>query len=104
MVRHMPESKPVRFGIIGCGTASIPVCEAITSSPLTEFVSVYDVNEDLANDLGQRFQVPAVKTLDELLEDPRVDAIYIAVPHYLLASLARKGLEAGKHVLVEKPL
>jgi predicted dehydrogenase len=100
----MPESKPVRFGIIGCGTASIPVCEAITSTPLTDLVGVYDVNEDLANDLGQRFNVPVVKTLDELLEDPRVEAVYIAVPHYLLAPLARKVLEAGKHALVEKPL
>jgi len=100
----MPESKPVRFGIIGCGTASIPVCEAITSSPFAELISVYDVNEDLASDLGQRFQVQAVKTLEELLGNPAVEAVYVAVPHFLLATLARQGLEAGKHVLAEKPL
>ena len=104
VVKRMSELKPVRFGIIGCGTASIPVCEAITSTPLTHLVSVYDVNEDLASDLGQRFRVPPVKTLDELLENPSVDAVYIAVPHSLLAPLARKVLEAGKHALVEKPL
>src|ERR1051325_907560 len=103
-VRRMPESKPVRFGIIGCGTASIPVCEAITSSPFAELISVYDVNEDLASDLGQRFQVQAVKTLEELLGNPAVEAVYVAVPHFLLATLARQGLEAGKHVLAEKPL
>ena len=44
MVKAMPEMKPVRFGIVGCGSASIPVCEAIAASPLTELAAVYDVN------------------------------------------------------------
>ena len=100
----MPETKPVRFGIVGCGTASIPVCEAIVASPLTELAAVHDVNEALADDLQQRFQVKKAKTLDELLTDPMVDALYIAVPHYLLAPLTYQTLEAGKHALTEKPL
>ena len=43
-------------------------------------------------------------TLDELLGDAGIDAVYIAVPHDRLASLARQALESGKHALVEKPL
>ena len=104
MDRSMPETKPVRFGIIGCGSASIPVCEAITASPLTDLTAVYDVNEDLAADLTQRFQVRKMETLDELLTNPNVDAVYIAVPHHLLAPLTQQTLEAGKHALTEKPL
>ena len=104
MVKAMPESKPIRFGIIGCGTASIPVCEAITASPLTELTAVYDLNHDLANDLSERFQVPAMDTLEELLTNPKVDAAYVAVPHHLLALLTQQALQAGKHVLTEKPL
>ena len=104
MVKVMPESKPIRFGIVGCGTASIPVCEAITASRLTELTAVYDVNHDLANDISQRFNVPAMDTLDELLSSPTVDAAYIAVPHYLLAPLTKQVLETGKHALTEKPL
>jgi predicted dehydrogenase len=100
----MPETNPLRFGIVGCGTASIPVCEAILVSPLTELVAVYDVNEHLADDLHERFHVQKTKTLDELLANPSVDAVYIAVPHYLLASLTQQALEAGKHALTEKPL
>ena len=103
-VRAMPESKLIRFGIIGCGTASIPVCEAIAASPLTELTALYDVNHDLANDIGQRFHVPMMDTLDELLTNPMVDAAYIAVPHYLLAPLTRQALQSGKHVLTEKPM
>jgi predicted dehydrogenase len=100
----MSETRPVRFGIIGCGTASIPVCEAIVASPLVELAAVYDVNEALADDLCQRFQVQNVDTLDEMLIDPTVDAVYIAVPHYLLAPLTQRALEAGKHAFTEKPL
>ena len=104
MGKDMPESKPIRFGIIGCGTASIPVCVAIADSPLAELAAVYDVNPDLANDIIQRFQVRKMETLEELLADSTVDAVYVAVPHYLLVPLTRRVLESGKHALTEKPL
>jgi len=100
----MPETKPVRFGILGCGSASVPVCEAIVASSLTELAAVYDVNHELATDLSGRFHVPAMDTLDQLLTNPGVDAVYIAVPHYFLAPLTQQTLEAGKHALTEKPL
>src|SRR5215213_4461661 len=100
----MPETKPVRFGILGCGSASVPVGEAIVASPLAELAAVYDVNQELAKDLGGQFHVPAVEPLGALLTHPGVDAVYIAVPHYLLASLTQQTLEAGKHALTEKPL
>jgi predicted dehydrogenase len=100
----MGEPGALRFGIIGCGSASIPVGEAMTTSPWTELVAVYDVNSDLAEDLGARFEARKAETLEALLSDPTVDAVYIAVPHYLLAPLTRRVLEAGKHALTEKPL
>jgi predicted dehydrogenase len=100
----MPERNPLRFGIVGCGTASIPVCEAILASPLTELAAVYDVDEELAVDIHRRFQVQKTTSFDELLTHPAVDAVYIAVPHYLLAPLTQQALEAGKHALTEKPL
>ena len=104
MVTSMPKTTLVRFGIVGCGSASVPVCEAILASPLTELAAVYDVNEELADDLHQRFKVRKMNSLDELLASPTVDAVYIAVPHYLLAPLTQQTLEAGKHALTEKPL
>ena len=100
----MPEKSLVRFGIVGCGSASVPVCEAFVASPFTELTVVYDVNHDLADDLSRRFNVRAMETFEEFLTDPGVDAVYIAVPHYLLAALTQKTLEAGKHALTEKPL
>jgi predicted dehydrogenase len=104
MVKGMLKTAPTRFGIVGCGSASIPVCEAIVASPLTELAAVYDVNENLADDIHQRFQVQKMESLEELLTNQTVDAVYIAVPHFLLAPLTRQTLEAGKHALTEKPL
>jgi predicted dehydrogenase len=100
----MPETGALRFGMIGCGSASIPVCEAITALPDIELTAVYDLNSELANDISQRFDTRPVATLDALLADPRVDVIYTAVPHHLLTPLTHKVLEAGKHALTEKPL
>jgi predicted dehydrogenase len=100
----MSDVKPLRFGVVGCGSASVPVCEAILKSPLAELTAVYDVNEDLADDISQRFQAWKMESLDDLLTDQMVDAVYVAVPHYLLAPLTQRTLEASKHALVEKPL
>ncbi len=71
----MPESRPLRFGIIGCGTASVPVGAAILASPFTTLSAVYDVNPQMANDLAQHFQVQATGTLEELLHNSNVDAV-----------------------------
>ncbi len=100
----MPETGALRFGIVGCGSASVPVCEAITAAPLTELTAVYDLNQELAEDLSQRFHASALETFEDLLASPTVDVVYVAVPHHLLAPLTRQVLEAGKHVLTEKPL
>jgi len=100
----MPEVGALHFGVVGCGSASIPVCKAITASPLTELAAVYDVNRNIGEDLSQRFQVPLFETFEDLLASESIDAVYIAVPHYLLAPLTKQVLETGKHALTEKPL
>ncbi len=94
----------VNFGIIGCGGAAVPVGEAISTSPLASLAVVHDVDLSLARDFGERYQVPFTGEVEALLSDPSVQAVYIGVPHDLLAPLARRALEAGKHVLVEKPM
>jgi UDP-N-acetyl-2-amino-2-deoxyglucuronate dehydrogenase len=93
-----------RFGIIGCGSAAVPVCEAIAHLPNTALARVHDINAELARDLGERYSVPYTTDLNKLLRDPELDALYIAVPHHLLSELAKQSLKANKHALVEKPL
>lgn len=96
--------RKVGLGIIGCGGAAVPVAQALAGSAVAQLAAVHDHNPDLARDLGASHNVPCAETLDALLADPTVQAIYVAVPHDQLAPLARRALEAGKHALVEKPL
>lgn len=92
------------FALLGCGGAAVPVARALAASPVARLAAVHDLHLDLARDLGAQHHATVAATLDELLADAEVQAVYIAVPHNQLAPLARRVLEAGKHALVEKPL
>ena len=100
----MTDAAKLRIGIIGCGGAAVPVASALAASPVAQLAAVHDRSPALARDLGAQWDVPCAESLDDLLADPGVQAVYIAVPHDQLAPLARRALEAGKHALVEKPM
>jgi len=100
----MPDGPKLRFGIIGCGGAAMPVAEALAASPVAALTAAYDLNPALAQDVAKRFGARAHASLEALLADADVQAVYIAVPHSQLAPLAAQALRAGKHALVEKPL
>ena len=94
----------LRFGVIGCGSAAMPVAKALSTSEVAELAAVHDLNPALARDLAERYGARVHDTLPALLADPSIQAVYIAVPHHLAAQLAAQALRAGKHALVEKPM
>ncbi len=76
------------------------------NNPKIQFTAVYDVNEKAAQKVATRNQATnmvAYSTLEEFLHS-NIDAVLIAVPHYLHEELVIKAAEAGKHVLCEKPM
>ena len=74
-------------------------------NPEAELIAVADPSRERRTGFGERFGVPNVlESADELLALDSVDAVYIAVPNYLHVPLAAQALEAGKHVILEKPL
>jgi len=96
----------VRIGLLGCGTISqfahIP---ALMKAGGVEFAAICDAAPDLARAMGERAGVANVFTdYREFLSSSGVEAVVIAVPDEFHLALARQALEAGKHVLVEKPL
>lgn len=106
------EMKTIRFGIIGCGlmgrefaSAAARWCHLPEMTSRPEIVAVCDTNASLFPWYTGNF--PTIKTVTsdyhELLADKNVDAVYCAVPHNLHRELYCRILDAGKHLMGEKP-
>jgi predicted dehydrogenase len=94
--------KTYRFGIVGSGFMGRTHLEAIKRLPNAQTVAV--TGGSRAPGLAQRYGIEFVADKAALLRRPDLDAIVITTPHHLHAEEALIALEAGKHVLVEKPL
>jgi predicted dehydrogenase len=90
---------PLRVGIVGCGLIGRKRAEALGDDRL---VACYDALPEAAEALASEFGAEADPTLDALL-GRAPDVVVVATPHDRLASIAVAALEAGAHVLVEKP-
>jgi predicted dehydrogenase len=95
----------LKVGVIGTGSISNAHLNAYTNNKHTELYSICDLNEDRARKKADQFGVPKVYTdYREMLLDREIDAVSICTWNNLHAEMAIAALEAGKHVLVEKPL
>jgi predicted dehydrogenase/threonine dehydrogenase-like Zn-dependent dehydrogenase len=94
----------LRIGLLGCGDIATNNAAAVASAPNAHLVACFDPVERLARGLGETYGARACRSSDELLSSPDVDAVFISVPHHLHAPLAKEALDAGRHVIVEKPL
>lgn len=94
-------SNKTKIAVVGCGYWGTN--HARTLSELGALIAVSDLNSDSANAAAEKFNVPA-KSLDEILVDGQIDGIVFALPPHLHAQNAILALEAGKHVLIEKPI
>ncbi len=105
-----PATEPVRFGVVGAGFIAQWFAEAVAQEPAARIVAVASARPERARDFAQRHGVPhAHAGFDEMLHahgpagDDPIDVVYIASPNALHAQQAIASLEAGFHVLVEKP-
>ena len=93
----------VHMGIIGSGRIARRFVPEALAAQHVDIRGVYNPHLDSANLMQSQFKIPvATDDLETLLHD--VEAIYIASPHETHVEYARLALEAGKHVLAEKPL
>jgi len=97
--------KPIRTAIIGTGFMGRVHLEAVQRVENVEAAGIAGRNKEAVQRLGAAFSVPTVTTdYRELLRDPAIGAVHITTPNALHFSMAKEALEAGKHVLCEKPL
>ncbi len=99
-----PEPKPARIGLLGYGAIGHEHSRAVRAVDGLELVSVCDVSADrVAAALRSAPHARVASSGDELLADPDVDLVVVSTPPSTHAEWALRVIEAGKHVVVEKP-
>ena len=96
---------PVRWGIVSTADINRKVIPGAKESPKVELVAVASRTQERADDYAKEWGIErAYGSYEELLEDPGLEALYISLPNTMHVEWSIRALEAGKHVLCEKPL
>jgi predicted dehydrogenase len=90
--------------MVGCGGIAQAHLEGIAQTPGASLAAAVDVVAERAEAVAGAHGVSAYTSYAEALADPRVDAVLLALPHHLHLPYTVQAAQAGKHVLVEKPM
>ena len=97
--------KKIRFGIVGSGLWGRTHAEAYNAHPLAELTAVCDVVEEKAKSFADAFGVEKVyNNTADLVRNADIDAVAIVTPDFAHCEPIVQAAEAGKHIIVEKPL
>jgi predicted dehydrogenase len=103
--RNRREGEPIRLALVGCGYWGPKVIRAAAGLPDAEVTALVDLNVDLARGLQRHHPSAHVAaTLAEAIAAVELDAVIVATNPSTHTEVASEALDAGLHVLVEKPL
>jgi predicted dehydrogenase len=95
----------MRMGVAGLGYWGPNLARNFASIPRCDLAWLCDADPAACERVAARFPgVPTTTAIDDLIEDPQLDAVVLATPVPTHATLAERVLRAGKHCFVEKPL
>ena len=97
-------NKKIGYAVVGLGVGKAH-CDAAIDSEKADLVAVCDLIEEKMDKIGKK--CPGLKKytdFNDLIADPDVDIISICLPSAMHAEFAVRAMEAGKYVLVEKPI
>lgn len=99
-------AQQVKWGVLGAASIAVQrVMPAMREAPSATLHALASRDASKARTVAAKFEAPrAYAGYDQLLADPEVDAVYIPLPNQLHFEWSLLALEAGKHVLCEKPL
>jgi D-xylose 1-dehydrogenase (NADP+, D-xylono-1,5-lactone-forming) len=96
---------PVRWGIVSTADINRKLIPGAKASSKVDLVAVASRTQERADAYAHEWEIPrAHGSYEALLADPEIEAVYISLPNTLHCEWSMKALEAGKHVLCEKPL
>lgn len=95
-------SQPLRLGVIGTGSLGYHHARILRDLPDIVFKGFFESNVDRAGTVSRELGIRAYPSVEALLAD--VDAVSIVVPTPFHHAVAKQALEAGKHILIEKPI
>jgi len=94
----------IRVGIIGAGAIAHDHCRNIANYDGAEAVAIADLSAKRRNEIKKAYDMSkAYGSWEEIVADPEIDAVAVALPNTLHAPAALGALSSGKHVLLDKP-
>ncbi|GAB4561462.1 MAG: Gfo/Idh/MocA family oxidoreductase [Anaerolineae bacterium] len=101
----MKGKTPVRIGVVGTGIGALHIAGIASMPEVTRLAAICSLDLDAARSLGERYGAGYVTDrYEELLSDPDIDVIDLCTPPREHLPMAVAAAQAGKHILVEKPL
>ena len=97
-------SRTLNVGIVGLGGAGLGSVPSMVAMPNVNVIGATDVNEKPMALFRERFGAKTYASYEELLTDPEIDTVWIATPNVYHAPHSILAANAGKHVVVEKPM
>jgi len=100
----MADPTPLRLGVAGLGRAFSVMLPTFIRHPAVRLVAAADTRATARKRFADGFSAQAYDTVMALCADPTVDAVYVATPHQFHREHATQAAQAGKHLLIEKPM
>ena len=95
----------IKIGIIGCGKiAQVRHLPEYDEHPEAKIWGLFDINQQRAQELAQQYGAKAYESYEAMLADPEIDAVSVCAANFAHAEISVAALNAGKHVLCEKPM
>lgn len=94
----------LQLGVAGLGRGFMLMLPTLTLHPLVRLAAAADPRPAARQQFERDFGGRSYDEVDALCDDPALDAIYIATPHQFHVAHVTRAVQAGKHVLVEKPM
>ncbi len=97
-------TQPVKVGVIGCGNISSAYFSHAPVFPILEVAACADLDIEKAQAQAEKFHIPQVLTVDELLAHPEIEIVLNLTIPQAHVPIGLRAIESGKHTYAEKPL